>query len=177
MPSSTCLFPLSQIEIVTEPDDSGGSGQGFPTNQGGAELGHLAFSSIGEVHPRYRTPARAILWQGIWAGVLTLSGTFEQLITFVMFITIAFWISATASVFTLRRRYPDRPRPYRTPGYPVVPLLFIVASTGIMLNTIIERPVESLSGLGLALLGIPVYHYWKRNEAGTISREGTNGDQ
>lgn len=124
----------------------------------------LFFGGIGEVHPRFGTPAKAILWQGVWAGVLTLSGTFEQLITFVMFITIGFWIAATASVFTLRRKYPDRPRPYRTLGYPVVPIVFIVASAGIMLNTIFERPVESLSGLGLALLGIPVYLYWKGRE-------------
>jgi len=137
----------------------------------------LFFGSIGEIHPRYRTPARAILWQGIWAGVLTLSGTFEQLITFVMFVTIAFWIAATASVFTLRRKYPDRPRPYRTLGYPVVPLVFIVASTGILINTIFERPVESLSGLAIALLGIPAYYHWKRKERADNQAEENDGDQ
>ncbi|MFC1530282.1 APC family permease [Gemmatimonadota bacterium] len=137
----------------------------------------LFFGSIGEVHPRFGTPAKAILWQGVWAGVLTLSGTFEQLITFVMFVTIGFWIAATASVFTLRKKYPDRPRPYRTLGYPVVPLIFIVASTGIMLNTILERPVESLSGLALAVLGIPIYHHWKSKKEGTMPAEGTDGDE
>lgn len=79
-----------------------------------------------------------------------------------MFVAILFWIGAAASVFTLRKKYPDLPRPYKTWGYPVVPLLFILASTGILINTLIEKPVESLAGIGLLLLGIPVYMFWKR---------------
>ncbi len=137
----------------------------------------LFFRGIGQVHPRFRTPAKAILWQGVWAGALTLSGTFEQLITFVMFVTIAFWIAATASVFTLRKKYPDRPRSYRTWGYPIVPLLFIVASSGILINTIFERPVESLSGLAIALLGIPAYYHWKKKVRADQQAEETDGDQ
>ncbi len=137
----------------------------------------LFFKSIGEVHPRFRTPAKAILWQGVWAGVLTLSGTFEQLITFVMFVTISFWIAATSSVFALRKKFPDRPRPYRTWGYPVVPVIFIVASTGILVNTLFERPVESLSGLGFLLLGIPAYYYWRHKESKTGQSEDLNEDQ
>ena len=82
--------------------------------------------------------------------------------TFAMFVAILFWIAATASVFTLRKKFPDLPRPYKTWGYPVVPLLFILASVGILINTLIEKPVESLAGIGLLLLGIPVYMFWKR---------------
>jgi len=117
---------------------------------------------VAEVHPRFKTPGFAILIQAAWACVLTLSGTFEQLLTFVMFIAIVFWIAATASVFTLRKKYPDIHRPYKTWGYPVVPILFIVASSGILINTLIEKPVESLAGIILTLIGIPVYYFWKR---------------
>jgi APA family basic amino acid/polyamine antiporter len=79
-----------------------------------------------------------------------------------MFIAIILWIVATASVFTLRKKYPDLPRPYKTWGYPVVPILFIVASAGIVLNTLIEKPVEALAGLGLTVIAIPTYFLWKR---------------
>jgi APA family basic amino acid/polyamine antiporter len=122
----------------------------------------LFFRSVSRVSPRFRTPGFGLLVQAVWICILVLSGTFEQLITFAMFTSIMFWIAATASVFTLRRKYPDLSRPYKTWGYPVVPALFIVASAGILINTIIEKPVESLAGIGLTLLGIPVYLFWKK---------------
>ncbi len=81
-----------------------------------------------------------------------------------MFVTIIFWIVATASVFTLRKKFPELPRPYKTWGYPVVPIVFILASSGILLNTLFEKPVESLAGVGLTILGIPVYYFWKRKK-------------
>lgn len=122
----------------------------------------LFFRKVAEVHPRFRTPGFAIIAQAVWALVLTATGTFEQLFTFVMFVAIIFWITAASSVFTLRRKYPDLPRPYKTWGYPVVPVLFIIASFGILINTLIEKPVESLAGLGFTILGTPVYFYWRR---------------
>jgi APA family basic amino acid/polyamine antiporter len=122
----------------------------------------LFFRKVAHVHPRFRTPGFSILIQAIWASLLTLLGTFEQLFTFAMFISIAFWIVATAAVFTLRKKRPDLPRPYKTWGYPVVPAVFIVASCGILLNTLLEKPVEALTGIFLTALGIPVYFYWKR---------------
>ena len=122
----------------------------------------LFFRKVAHVHPRFRTPGFSILIQAIWASLLTLLGTFEQLFTFTMFIGILFWIVATASVFTLRKKRPDLPRPYKTWGYPVVPAIFIIASTGILLNTLMEKPVEALAGLLLTALGIPAYYYWKR---------------
>ena len=121
----------------------------------------LFFRRVAHVHPRFRTPGFSILIQAIWASLLTLMGTFEQMFTFTMFIGILFWIVATASVFTLRKKRPDLPRPYKTWGYPVVPAIFIIASTGILLNTLIEKPVEALAGLLLTALGIPAYYYWK----------------
>lgn len=122
----------------------------------------LFFRKVAHVHPRFRTPGFSIFIQAIWASLLTLLGSFEQIFTFTMFIAIAFWIAATASVFTLRKKRPDLPRPYKTWGYPIVPALFIIASAGILLNTLIEKPVEALAGLLLTALGIPAYFYWKR---------------
>jgi len=121
----------------------------------------LFFKKVAKINPNFKTPGFAILVQAIWASILALSGTFDQLLTFVMFIAIIFWIAATASVFTLRKKRPDLPRPYKTWGYPVVPIIFIIASSGILLNTLIEKPVESLAGLGLTVIGIPVYFFWK----------------
>lgn len=122
----------------------------------------LFFRKVSQVHPRFRTPGFAILIQAIWASILALIGTFEQMFTFAMFIAIIFWIAATASVFTLRKKFPDLPRPYKTWGYPVVPIIFILTSFAILLNTLIQKPVESLAGLGFTALGIPVYFYWRR---------------
>ncbi|MFC1556534.1 APC family permease [candidate division KSB1 bacterium] len=122
----------------------------------------LFFRKVAHVHPRFRTPGFSILIQAVWASFLTLLGTFEQIFTFTMFIAIAFWIAAAASVFTLRKKRPDLPRPYKTWGYPFVPAIFILTSCGILLNTLLEKPVEALAGILLTALGIPVYFYWKR---------------
>jgi APA family basic amino acid/polyamine antiporter len=100
--------------------------------------------------------------QGAWAVVLVLSGTFAQLFTYVVFVGLLFFSAAGASLYVLRRKRPDAPRPYRTWGYPVVPALFILASLGIALNTVFERPAESLMGLGLLVLGLPAYAFWRR---------------
>ncbi len=121
----------------------------------------LFFKRMARVHPRYRTPGLAILAQAVWSSALTLSGSFEQLFTFTIFVSIAFWIAATAAVFTLRRKRPDLPRPYRTWGYPVVPALFMLASAGILLNTVIEKPMEAFAGIAFTALGIPAYHLWR----------------
>ncbi len=121
----------------------------------------LFFRRVAHVHRRFRTPGFSILIQAVWASLLTLLGTFEQIFTFAMFIAILFWIAATASVFTLRKKRPDLPRPYKTWGYPIIPAIFIITSTGILLNTLLEKPVEALAGLILTALGIPAYYYWK----------------
>jgi APA family basic amino acid/polyamine antiporter len=133
----------------------------------------LFFQNVGQVHPRFRTPAFAILVQAAWACLLALTGTYEQLFTYVVFVSLIFWIAATASVFVLRVRQPDLPRPYKTWGYPMVPLVFIVATSAILLNTLVARPVESLAGLAITLCGVPVYYYWRK-----LGREerSTSGD-
>jgi APA family basic amino acid/polyamine antiporter len=125
----------------------------------------LFFKKVAHVHPRFRTPGFSILIQAIWACIIVFLGTFEQLFTFAMFMAILFWTSATAAVFTLRKKRPDLPRPYKTWGYPVIPAVFILASLGILLNTLIEKPVEAFAGLLLTALGIPVYYYWKKRSS------------
>ncbi|UCC74629.1 MAG: amino acid permease [Gemmatimonadota bacterium] len=122
----------------------------------------IFFRKVGEVHPRFCTPAFAILLQAVWASLLTLTGSYEQLFTYVVFISFIFWMAAAAAVFVLRRTRPDLPRPYKTWGYPVVPLVFIVSMGTILINTLIARPVESLAGLGITILGVPVYYHWRR---------------
>jgi APA family basic amino acid/polyamine antiporter len=122
----------------------------------------LFFKKVGRVHPRFKTPGFSLILQSIWACLLALTGTFEQLFTFAMFAGILFWVLAAAAIFTLRKNRPNLPRPYKAWGYPVVPMVFIIALSGILLNTLIRRPIESLAGVALMVVGIPVYYFWKK---------------
>jgi APA family basic amino acid/polyamine antiporter len=110
------------------------------------------------VHPIYRTPHVAIVALTAWSMVLALSGTYEQLFTYVMFASILFSMAAGVALFILRRTQPGTARPYRAWGYPVVPALFVLGSGAFVLNTLVERPVESITGLALVALGLPVYY-------------------
>ncbi|HEX6464867.1 MAG TPA: APC family permease [Vicinamibacterales bacterium] len=120
--------------------------------------------SCARIHERYRTPHTAIVALVIWSSVLAISGSYAQLFTYVMFASILLHMLGAIGVFRLRRLRPDLPRPYRVWGYPVVPGVFVVASGAFVLNTLAERPRESLAGLGLLALGVPVYWYLKRSE-------------
>lgn len=119
------------------------------------------FRGLGEVSPRFRTPITAIGVSAVWAMILAATGTFEQLLTYVVFAGWIFYALGAASVFVLRRRQPDAPRPFRVPGYPVTPLLFVAASLAIVVNTLFAQPVQALLGLGIVLLGTPVYLIWR----------------
>ena len=122
----------------------------------------LFFRKLAEVHPRFGTPALAILAGGAWAMLLAGSGSFEQLLTYVVFTGWAFYGLAAASIFVYRRRLPQAVRPFRVPGYPLTPLLFIAASGGIVVSTLVSRPTQALLGLGIILLGMPAYWWWRR---------------
>lgn len=122
----------------------------------------LFFRGLAEVDPRYRTPARCLIAQGVWSVLLTLSGKYDQLYTYVVFVVTLMHVATGVAVFVLRRKQPLTPRPYRVWGYPVVPALFVLASAVLVANTLRERPVESLWGLGILLLGLPAYAYWRR---------------
>lgn len=122
----------------------------------------LFFGKLGEVHPRYGTPAVSIIAGTAWAMVLAASGTFEQLLTYVVFVGWIFYALGAACVFVLRRTRPLAERPFRVPGYPWTPLLFILAAAALVANTIATQPGRAAVGIGVVLLGLPVYFVWRR---------------
>jgi basic amino acid/polyamine antiporter, APA family len=122
----------------------------------------LFFRSVSSVHPVYRTPGVSILTMCAWAALLVLSGRYEQLYTYVIFSSWILYGMAAASVIVLRRKRPDMPRPYRTLGYPVVPVLFVLGAAAVLLFTLRESPRESLLGLGIIVAGLPFYFHWRR---------------
>lgn len=121
----------------------------------------LFFARLAEVHPRFGTPAWAIVGTAAWASVLVLSGTFEQLLTYVVFMSWLWFALAALAIFVYRRREPEAPRPFRTPGYPVTPILFVLSALVIVVNTVVAQPVQALGGLAIALLGVPAYVWWR----------------
>jgi APA family basic amino acid/polyamine antiporter len=122
----------------------------------------VMFSAVGRIHPRFETPYVALLIQGIWSIVLASIGTFEQLYTGVIFTGWIFYAAAALAVVVLRRKRPQLPRPYRVWAYPLLPLAFAAAALVIIINELARSPRESGIGLGLVLLGIPVYFIWMR---------------
>lgn len=121
------------------------------------------FRKVAEVHPRFQTPMFAILSQSVWAIILLLFwGTYEKLISYVVFTDWIFFALAAYSVFVLRKKQPLATRPYRTLGYPLTPILFIAIAVWFVITTLVERPAESWAGLGFLALGVPVYYFWKR---------------
>jgi APA family basic amino acid/polyamine antiporter len=125
----------------------------------------LFFKRMGAVHEKWKTPAFAIIVSCGWAAVLAATGTFEQLLTYVVFVGWAFYSIGAASIFFYRRRAPDAVRPFRVPGYPFTPWLFIAIAMVIVINTIWLHPGRAAIGVGLVLLGIPVYWFWKRKKS------------
>jgi basic amino acid/polyamine antiporter, APA family len=151
-------------------------------------------AALGRIHPRFQTPANAILAQGIWAILLTVAATtmilipapasglgtglyrpvlaawaklnqtplYEVLYTYVIFGANLFYLLTISGVFVLRARHPDWPRPYRTWGYPVTPLLYVIAALVLLGNMVWERPAESLAGLAIIALGLPAYWMFHR---------------
>jgi len=122
----------------------------------------LFFSKVAKVNPRYRTPGVSLMVQAVWASLLTLTGTYSQLLDYVIFAVLLFYILTILGLFRLRRTRPDAPRPYRAWGYPVVPVLYIVLALFIEWALLIHRPVRSLAGLGIVAVGIPIYFIWRR---------------
>jgi APA family basic amino acid/polyamine antiporter len=117
---------------------------------------------MAQVHPKWRTPAFSLIGQGIWAAVLTLSGRYDQLYTYVMFGMVLSYTLTVIGMFLLRWKRPDIPRPYRCTGYPWLPAIYVLIGGAWTLNTIITRPKESLAGTVIVLLGVPGFLYWKR---------------
>jgi APA family basic amino acid/polyamine antiporter len=122
----------------------------------------LFFKRLGEVSAKSHVPWLAIVIQGIWACVLTLSGTFDQLTDYVIFASWIFYGLGAAAVIVLRIQRPDAPRAFKTPLYPFLPVVFVLCSLGLLINTLIHSPRDSLIGLGFVLVGIPFYFFFSR---------------
>jgi basic amino acid/polyamine antiporter, APA family len=127
----------------------------------------LFFKAAAAVHPRYRTPHVAIAITCAWSAMLTLTGTYEQLFTWVTFASVAFGVLGGLAIFRLRKLKPNVQRPYRTWGYPVVPALFVAGLGVLVVNTVVEKPAESLIGVVLVALGLPAYAYWRSKRSPT----------
>jgi APA family basic amino acid/polyamine antiporter len=126
------------------------------------------FERMARVNPRWRTPAFSLVAQGVWAAVLALIGLYDQLLTYAIFMMIVSYVVTVGALFVLRRKLPEHPRPYRCTGYPIVPALYILIAGIWTVNTVWQRPKESLGGLLIVLAGIPGYIYWTRERRKTI---------
>lgn len=122
----------------------------------------LFFKSANYIHPVFNTPSKALWMQGVWSSLLILSGTFDQLTDMLIFASFIFYGATTLGVFLLRRKMPDVVRPYKVIGYPVVPALFLVFCAFLVINTLINRPSEAISGLLLMATGLPFYAVWRK---------------
>jgi len=121
------------------------------------------FKRMAVIHPKWRTPAFSLIGQGIWAAVLTISGRYDQLYTYVIFGMVLSYTLTVIGMFLLRWKRPEIPRPYRCTGYPWLPAIYVLVGVAWTLNTIITRPTEALWGAGIVLAGVPGYLYWKRS--------------
>jgi APA family basic amino acid/polyamine antiporter len=122
----------------------------------------LFFHQLARIHPRFRTPAFAVLAGSAWAILLAATGTFEQLLTYVVFTGWLFYALGAASIFVYRRNGKTREANYQVPGYPVTPLLFIIAAVALVLNTMVTQIGRAAIGLGIVILGLPAYYLWRR---------------
>jgi APA family basic amino acid/polyamine antiporter len=120
------------------------------------------FPQLSYVHPKFRTPSLALIVLGAWAGVLALSGRYDELYTYVMFVGVIAYVGTVAALFVLRRTRPDVPRPYRCTGYPYLPALYLVAGSVWAAIVAWQYQKEALFGAIIMLIGVPGYLYWKR---------------
>jgi APA family basic amino acid/polyamine antiporter len=123
------------------------------------------FAAIARVNSKYRTPGVSIWALSIWSALLVLSGRYEQLFTYVIFSSWILYAMTAAAVLVLRKKQPDLPRPYRTLGYPWVPIVFVLVAFILIVSTLLDSPRESLMGIALILLGVPFYFYWKKQRS------------
>jgi APA family basic amino acid/polyamine antiporter len=120
------------------------------------------FQSMARIHPKWRTPALSLIGQGLWACLLTVSGRYDQLYTYVMFGMVLSYTLTVIGLFVLRWQRPSLPRPYRCSGYPWLPGIYVLIGSAWTLNTIITRPQEALAGTIIVLIGVPGFLYWRR---------------
>lgn len=135
---------------------------GAPRIYYGMATDGLFFEGAAKVHPKFRTPSNALLIQGIWASVLVLSGSFDQLTDMLIFAAFIFYGAGAYGVFVLRRKLKDVPRPYKVFGYPFVPALFVIFCAALVIISVVEKPREAGIGAALILTGVPVYFYMRK---------------
>jgi APA family basic amino acid/polyamine antiporter len=135
----------------------------------------LFFRTLARLSPRTKVPVRAILAQAAWGSVLALSGSYDALTDSVIFALWAFYGLSIASLFVFRRTMPDAPRPYRALGYPFVPLVFLMVTLALLVNTFVAAPRQALEGVGVLLAGLPFYWWWSRHAARPESGDTTAG--
>jgi amino acid transporter len=123
----------------------------------------LFFKIADGIHPKFLTPSRALIFQGILAGLMALTGTFEELTNLFIFAGWIFYGLAVVALFRLRKTEPEMPRPYRCWGYPWVPGIFVAGALALTLSILVQRPGRSLIGLLLIAAGLPFYRYWTRS--------------
>src|SRR5580700_88884 len=121
------------------------------------------FKRMAVIHPKWRTPAFSLIGQGVWAALLTVSGRYDQLYTYVIYGMVLSYTLTVIGMFILRWKRPDIPRPYRCAGYPWLPAIYVLVGAAWTLNTIITRPTEAFWGTAIVLIGVPGYLYWKRS--------------
>jgi APA family basic amino acid/polyamine antiporter len=126
----------------------------------------LFFPSVSKVNPKYHTPAVSLGVQAVWAGIITLTGTYSQLLDYVIFAVMLFYILTIVGLFRLRRTRPNAPRPYRAWGYPVLPALYITFALVVEWALLTHKPLRSVAGLCIVAVGIPVYYLWRRRGMG-----------
>ena len=129
----------------------------------------LFFERAGRLHPEYRTPVAGLIAQAGWASVLCISGTYGQLLDYVIFAALVFYFLTAVALFRLRRLRPDLPRPVKAFGYPVLPALYLIAVGALMIILLIEKPLYTWPGLIIVATGIPVYLMWRRGAARQVS--------
>jgi len=124
----------------------------------------LFFKSVGKLHPKYKTPVAGLLVQMVWTVILCVSGSYGQLLDYIIFAELLFYILTIVGLFVLRVKRPDLSRPYKALGYPVLPALYIVLAAWISIVLLRYKPQYTWPGLVLVILGIPVYLFWSRRQ-------------
>jgi APA family basic amino acid/polyamine antiporter len=121
----------------------------------------LFFRAAGHLGARSGVPTKGLVLQGVWSALLALSGTYGDLLDYVIFAAMLFYVLTVVGIFVLRRKAPSLERPYKAWGYPVVPLLYVVAAVVMMLVLLVYKPLYTWPGVLIVLLGVPVYFGWK----------------
>jgi basic amino acid/polyamine antiporter, APA family len=130
------------------------------------------FKALARVHPRWRTPVMSLALQAAWAAVLALSGKYDELFTYVMFMMVLSYVLTVAGLFVLRRKQPDAERPYRCTGYPWLPALYVLLGSIWAVNAALEKKKETLVGTVIVAAGAPFYFYWKRQREKGAAAQG-----